>query len=79
MLQNYYQTKTSYSILKILDSQRERMFKVNTPKPYYVNLEAITQTNVLTFLSFSGENSKPTRKRVKNTPNSPNVSTCTID
>lgn len=32
-----------------------------------------------TFLNLSGENSRPTRKRVKNTPNSPNVSTCTID
>lgn len=39
----------------------------------------IRGTDGLTFLSFSGENSKPTRKSVKNTPNSPNVSTCTVD
>lgn len=53
-------------------------------------IELVTQTLAVTscnkevqqrntFLSLSGENSRPTRKRVKNTPNSPNVSTCTID
>ncbi len=34
---------------------------------------------VLTLWRRSGENSRPTTKRVKNTPSSPNVSTWTID